>query len=404
MLQYYNSFIRLQKSSIMTSVRQVPPLSLYIHIPWCVRKCPYCDFNSHAQNSQNIPQMAYLAALFADLEQELPQLAEREIVSIFIGGGTPSLLDAEIIEQLLLGLRTRLNLQPQLEITLEANPGTVESEKFQRFRDAGVNRLSLGIQSFDTATLQKLGRIHDAEQAHQAIILAKQALFDNLNLDLMFGLPGQTITSAINELAIACSFSPSHLSWYQLTIEPHTEFYRTPPALPEEDEIWQIQQAGLEFLSAQGFENYEISAFARQGRYCQHNLNYWQFGDYIGIGAGAHGKLTNIQTGHITRRSKQSHPKTYLKQAHTTAVVATCHELQPKDIISEFMLNALRLKQGVAISTFTERTRLSWQSVESLVQQAKDRGWLMQEDQQDKRIVATPQGWQFLNDVLELFF
>jgi len=404
MLQYYNSFIRLQKSSIMTSVRQVPPLSLYIHIPWCVRKCPYCDFNSHAQNSQNIPQMAYLAALFADLEQELPQLAEREIVSIFIGGGTPSLLDAEIIEQLLLGLRTRLNLQPQLEITLEANPGTVESEKFQRFRDAGVNRLSLGIQSFDTATLQKLGRIHDAEQAHQAIILAKQARFDNLNLDLMFGLPGQTITSAINELAIACSFSPSHLSWYQLTIEPHTEFYRTPPALPEEDEIWQIQQAGLEFLSAQGFENYEISAFARQGRYCQHNLNYWQFGDYIGIGAGAHGKLTNIQTGHITRRSKQSHPKTYLKQAHTTAVVATCHELQPKDIISEFMLNALRLKQGVAISTFTERTRLSWQSVESLVQQAKDRGWLMQEDQQDKRIVATPQGWQFLNDVLELFF
>jgi putative oxygen-independent coproporphyrinogen III oxidase len=404
MLQYYNSFIRLQKSSIMTSVRQVPPLSLYIHIPWCVRKCPYCDFNSHAQNSQNIPQMAYLAALFADLEQELPQLAEREIVSIFIGGGTPSLLDAEIIEQLLLGLRTRLNLQPQLEITLEANPGTVESEKFQRFRDAGVNRLSLGIQSFDTATLQKLGRIHDAEQAHQAIILAKQARFDNLNLDLMFGLPGQTITSAINELAIACSFSPSHLSWYQLTIEPHTEFYRTPPVLPEEDEIWQIQQAGLEFLSTQGFENYEISAFARQGRYCQHNLNYWQFGDYIGIGAGAHGKLTNIQTGHITRRSKQSHPKTYLKQAHTTAVVATCHELQPKDIISEFMLNALRLKQGVAISTFTERTRLSWQSVESLVQQAKDRGWLMQEDQQDKRIVATPQGWQFLNDVLELFF
>ena len=384
----------------MTGVTQYPPLSLYIHVPWCVRKCPYCDFNSHAQNSEEIPQVAYLAALFADLEQELPQIAEREIVSIFIGGGTPSLLAPEMIEQLLFGLRSRLRLRNNLEITLEANPGTAESEKFQRFREAGVNRLSLGIQSFDSATLQKLGRIHDAKQARQAIILAQQARFTHINVDLMFGLPGQTVSSAINELEIACSFNPSHLSWYQLTIEPHTEFYRSPPVLPKEDDIWQIQQSGLEFLSAQGFENYEISAFARDGRYCQHNLNYWQFGDYIGIGAGAHGKLTNIQTGRIIRRSKQTHPKVYLKLAHTADGVATAHELQPDDILGEFMLNALRLKQGVPMNMLTERTGLTWAQVEPLVQQARNRGWLIQENQ---RIAATTQGWYFLNDVLELF-
>ena len=384
----------------MTGVTQYPPLSLYIHVPWCVRKCPYCDFNSHAQNSEEIPQVAYLAALFADLEQELPQIAEREIVSIFIGGGTPSLLAPEMIEQLLFGLRSRLRLRNNLEITLEANPGTAESEKFQRFREAGVNRLSLGIQSFDSATLQKLGRIHDAKQARQAIILAQQARFTHINVDLMFGLPGQTVSSAINELEIACSFNPSHLSWYQLTIEPHTEFYRSPPVLPKEDDIWQIQQSGLEFLSAQGFENYEISAFARDGRYCQHNLNYWQFGDYIGIGAGAHGKLTNIQTGRIIRRSKQTHPKAYLKLAHTADGVATTHELQPDDILGEFMLNALRLKQGVPMNMLTKRTGLTWAQMEPLVQQARNRGWLIQENQ---RIAATTQGWYFLNDVLELF-
>lgn len=384
----------------MTGVMQYPPLSLYIHIPWCVRKCPYCDFNSHAQNSDDIPQVAYLAALFADLEQELPQIAEREIVSIFIGGGTPSLLAPEMIEQLLFGLRSRLRLQNSLEITLEANPGTAESEKFQRFREAGVNRLSLGIQSFDSATLQKLGRIHDAEQARQAIILAQQARFTQINVDLMFGLPGQTVSSAINELEIACRFSPSHLSWYQLTIEPHTEFYRSPPVLPREDDIWEIQQAGLEFLSAQDFENYEISAFARDERYCQHNLNYWQFGDYIGIGAGAHGKLTDIQTGRIIRRSKQAHPKAYLKLAHTADGVATTHELQPNDILGEFMLNALRLKRGVPMNMLTERTGLTWAQVEPLMQQARNRGWLIQENQ---RIAATTQGWYFLNDVLELF-
>lgn len=384
----------------MTRFTQNPPLSLYIHIPWCARKCPYCDFNSHAQLPQNIPQLAYLTALFADLERELPQIAEREIVSIFIGGGTPSLLAPEIIEQLLTGLRSRLSLQDNLEITLEANPGSAESEKFQRFHQAGVNRLSLGIQSFDTKTLQQLGRIHDADAARQAILLAQQAGFQHLNLDLMFGLPGQTWDSALRELEIACHFKPSHLSWYQLTIEPHTEFYRAPPLLPEDEEIWQMQQAGLEFLQAQHFENYEISAFAQAGQQCQHNLNYWQFGDYIGIGAGAHGKLTNIQTNSITRYSKQSHPKAYLKTAHTAAVLATCGELQADEIVGEFMLNALRLKQGVSVDLFAARTGLDREQLQPRLSYAWECGWLIKDNQ---RIVATELGWRFLNDVLELF-
>lgn len=383
----------------MTGFTQNPPLSLYIHIPWCVRKCPYCDFNSHAQE-QDIPQQAYLAALFTDLEQELVQIATREVVSIFIGGGTPSLLAADFFEQLLAGLRLRLNLRDALEITLEANPGTAESEKFQGFRHAGINRLSLGIQSFDSQTLQQLGRIHDADAAQRAIILAQQAGFHHLNLDLMFGLPGQTVASARRDLEIACHFKPSHLSWYQLTIEPHTEFHRVPPQLPEDEEIWQMQQAGLAFLNRHGFENYEISAFAQDGQQCQHNVNYWQFGDYIGIGAGAHGKITNIQTGSITRQSKQPHPKRYLKTAHTPAVLATRHELQYHDIIGEFMLNALRLKQGVSVDTFTNHTGLTWEELRPRLQSAWDRGWIIPDNQ---RIATTTPGWQFLNDVLELF-
>jgi putative oxygen-independent coproporphyrinogen III oxidase len=383
----------------MTGLTQNPPLSLYIHIPWCVRKCPYCDFNSHAQE-QNIPQQAYLAALFADLEQELAQIATREVVSIFIGGGTPSLLTPDFFEQLLAGLRLRLNLRDALEITLEANPGTAESEKFQGFRHAGINRLSLGIQSFDPQALQQLGRIHDADAAQLAIILAQQAGFHHINLDLMFGLPGQTVASARRDLEIACHFKPSHLSWYQLTLEPHTEFYRAPPQLPEDEDIWQIQQAGLVFLNSHGFENYEISAFAQDGQHCQHNVNYWQFGDYIGIGAGAHGKFTNIQTGSITRQSKQPHPKMYLKTANTPTVLATRHELQYHDIIGEFMLNALRLKQGVSVDTFINHTGLTWEELRPRLQSAWDRGWIIPDNQ---RIVTTTQGWQFLNDVLELF-
>lgn len=376
-----------------------PPLSLYIHVPWCVRKCPYCDFNSHAQRDA-IPQTEYLAALLADLEQELPTIADREIISIFIGGGTPSLLDPEIIAQLLKNLGERLKLRDGLEITLEANPGTTENVNLQQFRRAGINRLSLGIQSFNAESLQQLGRIHSVDEACRAIELAKQAGFEQINLDLMFGLPKQTKSSALNELAIACAFETTHLSWYQLTIEPHTEFYRAPPELPEDDEIWQIQQSGLEFLATQGFENYEVSAFTRDKNYCQHNLNYWQFGDYIGIGAGAHGKITDLKTGIITRRSKQSHPKTYLQMAHSPAVVATCQQLQPNDIISEFMLNALRLRHGVSVTTFEKHTGLSWQQLEPKVQLAQQRGWLIQDNQ---RIATTPQGWLFLNDVLELF-
>lgn len=364
-----------------------------------MRKCPYCDFNSHAQRD-SIPQTEYLAALLADLEQELPNIADREIISIFIGGGTPSLLAPEIIAKLLKKLKTQLRLREYLEITLEANPGTTDTENLQHFRRAGVNRLSLGIQSFNAESLQRLGRIHSVDDACRAIQLAKQVGFEQINLDLMFGVPGQTITSALNELATACQFETTHLSWYQLTIEPHTEFYRAPPELPEDEEIWQMQHDGLEFLATQGFENYEISAFARDKNYCQHNLNYWQFGDYIGIGAGAHGKITDVKTGIITRRSKQSHPKTYLQTAYSAAVVTTCQQLQPHDIISEFMLNALRLRQGVSVATFEKHTGLSWQQLEPKVQQAQQRGWLLEDKQQ---LVATPQGWLFLNDVLELF-
>lgn len=364
-----------------------------------MRKCPYCDFNSHAQRDV-IPQTEYLTALLADLEQELPNIADREIISIFIGGGTPSLLDPEIIANLLKNLEARLQLRDGLEITLEANPGTTENINLQQFRRAGVNRLSLGIQSFNAESLQQLGRIHSVDDACRAIELAKQAGFAQINLDLMFGLPKQTESSALNELAIACAFETTHLSWYQLTIEPHTEFYRSPPKLPEEEEIWQIQQSGLEFLATQGFENYEISAFARDKNYCQHNLNYWQFGDYIGIGAGAHGKVTDLKTGIITRRSKQSHPKMYLQTAHSAAVVATCQQLQLNDIMSEFMLNALRLRHGVSIATFEKHTGLLWQQFESKVRLAQQRGWLIQDNQ---HIVTTPQGWLFLNEVLELF-
>lgn len=379
---------------------ELPPLSLYIHVPWCVRKCPYCDFNSHAQRNDALPQTEYLTALLADLEQELPNIAEREIVSIFIGGGTPSLLAPEIIANLLKNLQTRLRLREGLEITLEANPGTTENVNLQQFRRAGVNRLSLGIQSFNAESLQQLGRIHSVDEACRAIELAKQAGFEQINLDLMFGVPKQTKSSALNELAIACAFETTHLSWYQLTIEPHTEFYRAPPELPEDDEIWQIQQVGLEYLAAQGFENYEVSAFARDKNYCQHNLNYWQFGDYIGIGAGAHGKITDIKTGVITRRSKHAHPKMYLQTAHSPAVVATCQPLQPHDIVSEFMLNALRLRHGVSVAMFEKHTGLSWQQLEPKVQLAQQRGWLLEDKQ---RLVTTPQGWLFLNDVLELF-
>ncbi|EDN69790.1 oxygen-independent coproporphyrinogen III oxidase [Beggiatoa sp. PS] len=314
----------------------IPPLSLYIHIPWCVRKCPYCDFNSH-EISEPMPESDYIAALFADLEQDLPRVWGRTVRSIFIGGGTPSVLSPESIDDLLSGVRARIPVIANAEITLEANPGTVDSDRFNGFRKAGINRLSLGIQSFNDNALQSLGRIHGRKEALLAIEAAKQAGFQNINLDLMFGLPGQTLDAALEDLQTAVAFQPFHISWYQLTIEPNTLFYHQPPALSDDDLLWDMQTAGQTYLAAQGYYHYEISAYAKPAQQCQHNLNYWKFGDYLGIGAGAHAKITNtskINFGlQITRFSKQRHPRTYLQSAQTPDVVASHTTLTAPDCV-----------------------------------------------------------------------
>ncbi|HDN27440.1 MAG TPA: radical SAM family heme chaperone HemW [Thioploca sp.] len=389
----------------------LPPLSLYIHIPWCVRKCPYCDFNSH-QIRGDIPENDYVAALLADLEQDLPRVWGRIVRSIFIGGGTPSVLSPEAIYNLLSGIRARLSVTADAEITLEANPGTVDSARFQGFREAGINRLSLGIQSFNDTALQRLGRIHGRIEAILTSEAALQAGFNNINLDLMFGLPTQTVDAALEDLRTAIAFQPSHLSWYQLTIEPNTRFYHQPPRLPDDDLVWEIQTAGQTYLAEQGYPQYEISAYAKPGYWCQHNLNYWKFGDYLGIGAGAHGKISDAALGTITRLSKQPHPHAYLQSAHSTAVIANCTTLTVEQVSLEFMMNALRLFEGFTNQELTENTGLSMARIEKPVLEACARGWLVKEflpDSTEKeflavqRIRATDTGMRFLNDVLDLF-
>ena len=288
------------------------PLALYIHIPWCARKCPYCDFNSHEARGP-VPERAYVDALLADLEQDLPRVWGRRLESVFIGGGTPSLFSAEALERLLSGLRARLPLRPDTEITLEANPGTVERGRFAEFREAGINRLSIGVQSFDDEQLRRLGRIHDRRDAFAAAEAAHAAGLDNFNLDLMFGLPGQTVAQGLADIANAIALQPAHVSYYQLTIEPNTLFHQSPPTLPDDEMIDAIQQRAQVELARQGYERYEVSAFARENRRCRHNLNYWEFGDYLGIGAGAHGKLTDPASGQIHRLWKLKHPRDYLK-------------------------------------------------------------------------------------------
>jgi len=372
----------------------LPPLSLYIHIPWCVRKCPYCDFNSH-QIAGELPENDYMIALFADLEQELPRVWGRSIRSIFIGGGTPSILSPETIYNLLSGVRARIPVVAGAEISLEANPGTVDISRFQGFREAGINRLSLGIQSFNDTALQNLGRIHGRDEAMNAIEAARQAGFNNINLDLMFGLPAQTIEAALEDLNIAVAYKPSHLSWYQLTIEPNTLFYhQPPPRLADDDLLWDMQMAGQRYLAEQGYFQYEVSAYAKAGQRCQHNLNYWKFGDYLGIGAGAHGKISEL--GKITRLSKQRHPQRYLE----SAVIANCTTLTVEDVVLEFMMNALRLLEGFTIQEFTENTGLNIACIEKTVQEASGRGWL---EVSKQRIRATETGMRFLNDLLGLF-
>ena len=370
----------------------LPPLALYVHIPWCVRKCPYCDFNSHERTGQ-LPEKEYLEALFRDLEASLPQVWGRRVVSLFIGGGTPSLFSPESIDALLSGVRARLALDPQAEITLEANPGTVEAARFRGFRGAGVNRISIGVQSFDERMLAALGRIHSADEARRAIDAAA-ASFDNVNIDLMYGLPGQTPAMARADLAAALGFGLAHVSAYQLTLEPNTVFWSKPPALPEHDVAADMQLAAEESLRAAGYEHYETSAFARPGRRCRHNLNYWQFGDYLGIGAGAHGKLSFPDR--VTRHARAKQPNEYMKP--DTRVEESV--IPAADLPFEFMLNALRLVDGFDVALFSERTGLSISRVDTQLAEMERKGLL---ERDWKRIRPTERGRRFLNDLLEAF-
>lgn len=382
----------------------LPPLSVYVHIPWCVRKCPYCDFNSHEMKGREpkdaLPEGAYVDALLRDLEQDLPRVWGRRVVSVFIGGGTPSLFSAEAIDSLLSGLRARLAINANAEITLEANPGTAEQARFSEYRAAGVNRLSIGVQSFDDDLLQGLGRIHGRREAIAAAEMAHAAGFDNLNLDLMFALPQQTPAQASEDVATAISLEPTHISYYQLTLEPNTLFHVQPPVLPDEELAWQIQQAGQYQLAQAAYGQYEVSAYAKPERQCSHNLNYWQFGDYLGLGAGAHSKISDAAQQSITRLAKQRHPQAYLETAGMPAGVQTERVLTRADAGFEFMMNALRLNQGFAPALFTAHTGLPIQQLETPLRQAEERGlleWTLE------HIRPTEQGARFLDDLLALF-
>lgn len=378
-----------------------PPLSLYVHIPWCVRKCPYCDFNSH-ELRQDLPAHEYVDALVRDLDFAINEfdIGDRIIRTIFIGGGTPSLLPPAELARLLEHVANRIELAHDCEVTLEANPGSVEAGRFSGFQRAGVNRLSMGIQSFNDQHLQVLGRIHDSTQARHAIAEAMRADFAAVNLDLMFGLPDQTLEQAMADLGTAIEFGPTHVSWYQLTIEPNTVFYSRPPTLPDEDWIWDMQQQGRARLQQSGYRQYEVSAYARTGQHCRHNLNYWRFGDYIGIGAGAHGKISDPRNGMIVRQSRHRIPKSYMQHAGTAAAVAEQRTLSPDDIRFEFMLNALRLCDGVPLTLFQAHTGLMPSELEPILQQARERGWLQADP---SRLCTTPLGARYLNDVIGLF-
>ncbi|MBL8396645.1 MAG: oxygen-independent coproporphyrinogen III oxidase-like protein [Candidatus Accumulibacter sp.] len=379
--------------------RNPPPLTLYIHVPWCVRKCPYCDFNSHALTSagESLPESEYLAALLADLESALPQVWGRRVDSIFIGGGTPSLLSGEGVDRLLADCRSRLPVLPGAEITLEANPGTVDAGKFAEFRAAGVNRLSLGIQTFDDTHLQSLGRIHDRRQALQAIEFAARH-FENFNLDLMYGLPEQTLAQVTADLDIALSFTPPHLSYYQLTIEAHTAFAVAPPPLPDADCCADMQDAIEQRLADAGYTHYETSAFAQAGRQCRHNLNYWQFGDYLGIGAGAHSKLTCHDR--VVRQARWKHPEDYLRQVSAGTPLQTSFDVAPADLPGEFMINALRLLDGFDPLLYEQRTALPLLGIETALRRAEIAGLL---ERDFRRIAPSDKGRRFLNRLLEGF-
>ena len=374
----------------------LPPLALYIHIPWCVRKCPYCDFNSHAAGP-TLPEEEYVDALLADLNADLQHVHGRPLTSIFFGGGTPSLFSDRALGRLLEGVERRVAFAGDIEITLEANPGTFEQAKFKGYRALGINRLSIGVQSFQQAKLKALGRIHDGDEAIRAADMARAAGFDNFNLDLMHGLPEQSIEDALFDLRTAISQGPTHLSWYQLTMEPNTVFWSQPPTLPEDDLLWDIQEAGQALLAAEGYAQYEVSAYAKAGKQARHNLNYWTFGDFLGIGAGAHAKLST-PAGRIQRTWKTRLPKDYLDPAK--AFQAGERLLTADELPFEFMMNVLRLSEGAPAELFSQRTGLPLQQLERSRREAERQG-LLQADH--TRLVATAKGQLFLNDLLQQF-
>ncbi len=380
------------------TITQLPPLSLYIHTPWCVQKCPYCDFNSH-QLKHEIPEKEYIERLLFDLEQEMPQIWGRQLSSIFIGGGTPSLFSPQSYERLFSGIRALIPYFSDMEITMEANPGTVEADKFEGFYQAGINRISIGVQSFDNAFLTTLGRIHNGDEAKRAFDIARQAGFHNINLDLMYALPKQSLAQAIQDLNMAISLQPEHLSWYQLTLEPNTLFYHQPPPLPEDELICDMADAGIELLANNNYQQYEVSAYSKSGQHCsQHNLNYWQFGDYLGIGAGAHGKITRADEQTITRKSKRRNPRDYLDP--NKSIIDTQKKIPQQELPLEFMMNAMRLKNGVEQSLFFETTGLLLNQIQPVLNKAVDQGLL---ELTENRIKPSAQGYRFINETLELF-
>lgn len=373
---------------------KLPPLSLYIHIPWCVQKCPYCDFNSHTLK-QDLPHQDYVQHLLADLEQDLPLTSDREISTIFIGGGTPSLLTPEAMDALLQGVRHRIPVDPDAEITMEANPGTVEANRFIAYQQAGINRISIGIQSFDEHKLKRLGRIHNSQEAKNAAKLAQQLNLRSFNLDLMHGLPEQTLEDALSDLQQAIELNPPHLSWYQLTIEPQTLFGSHPPPLPDDDLLWQIYQQGDVLLKQAGYQQYETSAYAKPGYQCQHNLNYWRFGDYVGIGCGAHGKLS-FTDGRIVRTAKTRHPKGYMQNQY----LYQQNEVDNADRPFEFFMNRFRLLETVPRTDFSAFTGLDETAIRSQLDQALASGFITETEQHWQ---VTEKGKLFLNSLLEIF-
>lgn len=376
------------------------PLSLYIHVPWCIQKCPYCDFNSHAVKN-GLPESRYVDALLADLQLDLERFEiARSVDQVFFGGGTPSLFSPESIDRVLSGIEQDISLKKNPEITLEANPGTFESGKFAEFREAGINRLSIGIQSFNEGNLKRLGRVHSAKEAVKAAEIAHHSGFENFNLDLMFGLPEGTPESSRSDIETAVGLQPTHISLYQLTLEPNTHFHKFPPLLPSEDEIYQEQKNGQKILADHQYQQYEISAYARSDYQCRHNLNYWEFGDYLGIGAGAHGKVSLSLPGRIIRYWKEKSPEKYLKNAGSEQGIRGINEVAESELPLEFVMNHLRLKQGFSVEKFQSRTGLSFESIRPALMENMAQGLI---DLDNHRYRCSEKGWDFLDAILARF-